>query len=344
MRLGIISENIKRQDFYDFYSLEYAYHKFKDEKVEKNLNHLAQLILTDHLNQLGKILIGRLADLDDEDTVGILQRHGVKITSYQHRGSEYQEWSGIEELTLKQKIEAVAALVRQNKGTRFTGDTWFGLGKTFLELVKMGSSRQSRIMAIDKLYNLLHHGGFIVDYMDENDWLEDALHTRDVANPAQLFALASPRVRALIGRSSYSGMDRRPVDDISKLHTALRRVAQDNGISIVRDQNRITITIEFTSMLLGGRMLYYYIGDEMPSRYQELLDKGLVTIGQTLRGTINIEDIGDKLIVSNDIGEVIVSKPINRQHELAGDLLRCTVISTRNSEKPRLTGKYFRKD
>jgi len=55
MKISVISENITRQEFFDFYSLEYAYANHQDPEIEKNLDYLAGYILQDHLEQFSSI-------------------------------------------------------------------------------------------------------------------------------------------------------------------------------------------------------------------------------------------------------------------------------------------------
>jgi len=325
MKISVISENISRQEFFDFYSLEYAYANHQDPEVERNLDYLAGYILQDHIDQFSNILLDRLPDMDNDDIISLMEQYGITMDDdfYFH---------GIDKLLLSQKTSLISKLVNIKQHHGFTGDTWFDLGRVFLELVgRVGSSRQSKILAVDKVYNLLHHGGFIVDYMDESNWLEDALHIRDNANPAQLFALSSSRIRALIGRSSYSGMERGKVSDLRKMHSAFRRADEDVSLSLQDDQ--LTVTVDFTPTIFNGRPGPWNIsGTEIPKMYQDLIDKGDLTLDKPLRGTIAIRDIGDQLEVISTNGTVTVDKPINRQYALATDMIQAAMSVAKGAE------------
>lgn len=323
MKLRLISEDITKREFFDFYSLEYAYSKDKNPEIERNLHFLADHILRDHLNQLADILIERLPNIDDWEVQKVMYKYGLTVDE------EYM-LVGIDKLTFKEKVSIIYDLVKINSHHDFTGDTWFSLGRTFLDLVRYGSGRKSKILAIDKLYNLLHHGGPIVDYMDESDWLEDALHIRDNANPAQLFALASPRVRALVGRSSYSGMKRGPVGDIAKIYTALRRASKGNPGIVVNqiDDEMLEVDVHFTPLFLKtGTAPWVAIGGKVNPAHQRFVDNGELTLGEPTVGSIYIEDAGNVFIVGNNQSSVAVRKPVNRQYSLAQDMIQAAIYT-----------------
>lgn len=320
MKLNFILENISRKDFFDFYSLEYAYSRYKDPEIERNLEFLAGHILNDHLDQFADILLDRLPDMENAEVLKVMYKYNVTMDPDSYK------LIGVDKLSFKEKFFIISELVRIGRHHGFTGETWFGLGHAFLELAKMGSSRKSKILAIDKLYNLLHHGGMIVDYMDENDWLEDALHIRDNANPAQLFSLSSPRIRALIGRSSYSGMINKPVDDMAKIYTALRRASRNPGININRSNNELIVTVDFQPLIYkGGNLNWSAIGGKIDPQHKKLVENGDITIGDKLRGEISIKDGGNAFIISAGGNSVNVKKPINRQYSLAKDMIQAAI-------------------
>lgn len=344
MKLNLILENIARRDFFDFYSLEYAYYsKNKDPEIGKNLKFMSGHILNDHLEQFANILLHRLPDMEDEEIKEIMFGYGITMDY------DAYELLGVDKLSFQEKVSIIRKLVGIGRHHGFTGNTWFNLGRTFLELINTGSSIESRVLAIDKLYNLLHHGGMIVDYMDESDWLEDALHIRDNANPAQLFSLSSPRVRALIGRSSYTGMEYKPVDDIRKIYTALRRISKNRpGIDIYISDNKLIIVVDFIPLIYKNNSTPWdAIGGKVPLSFQRLVDNGDITFGQKLRGKISIEDEGDSLIIGGidggADGKAFVSKPINRQYLLAQDII-ASAINIAKSKKLNIKRSYFYRD
>ncbi len=323
MRLRTIVEDISRNDFFDFYTLLYAYQERNSpnhKQIEAELKFIVAYIVKDHLNQLGNMLLNRVPDTEHEESMAVFHQYGLEIDE------ETSETIGMEKLSVQDKAAILAKILSFNHEHGFTGKTWFGLAKTFIELVRVPADLNSQILVVDKIYNLLHHGGQITDYMDESNWIEDALNYRDNANPAQIFAKASSRVRALIGRASYTGMDSTPVADIPKIYTALRRAANKrSGVNIEHDgNNKITITVQFRDLFSNQngekfRMPMPAFGGVIPQRFAERPD--LFEMGELHIGQISIEDRGNVLMVTGGGAEVPIPKPVNRQLHLAQDLI-----------------------
>lgn len=320
MKLSIIAEDISRNDFFDFYSLLYAYQERNGQdhnQIASELRFIVNYITKDHLNQFANMLLNRVPDLDHEETTELLAQYGVGVDE------ETYQTTGLDKLDLRQKADLLRQVLAFDQKHGFTGDTWFGLTRTFLELVRAPKDLDSQILVADKIYNLLHHGGQITDYMDEKDWMEDALNYRDNANPAQIFAKASPRVRSLIGRASYSGMDRTPVGDIPKIHTALRRVGRP-GVEVKVNGNRIDVDVAFRDILANHEGEWFKFpnpawGGKLPQSASERPE--LFQLGDWHKGQISIEDRGDSLVVSGGGTELPIPKPVNRQYGLAQDLV-----------------------
>lgn len=277
----VICEDISKTDFFDFYALLYVYQDRnhpEHEQVTRELKFLTDLIFKDHINQLFAIVISRITDYEHTDMINIMSDYGIRfnedVRTAIEQGTKIPSsdnwWHGLERLSLDDKVSLLSELssLRHNYGT--TDETWnVELSNSLIDIANYGSSLNSQIAAIDKMYNLLHHGGFIIDYMDEVKWLEDALHYRDNANPAQILSQASSRIRALIGRSSYYDMDRSQVDDLKILSTAVRRYCQqsyfgvdiryhDDDMYISTDRvnqsvKRRRITIKIAKKNLGGQ-------------------------------------------------------------------------------------------
>lgn len=321
MRLRIIAEDITRSDFFDFYALLYAYQDrshYNHDQIAAELRFVVDYITKDHLNQFADMLLNRVPDPDHEETAAAMAQYGVS-------GDEETYLSvGMEKLSLQEKAQLLRQVLSFDHEHGFTGQTWFGLARTFLELVRAPQGLDSQILVVDKIYNLLHHGGQITDYMDENDWIEDALNYRDNANPAQIFAKASSRVRSVIGRASYSGMDRSPVGDIPKIYTALRRVAgRREGIEIQAGDRRIDITVRFRDIFANYEGNKTRMGPAWGGKMSDQLAgrPDLFELGDWHTGQISIEDRGDVLVVMGGGIEIPVPKPVNRQFNLAHDLV-----------------------
>ena len=299
MKLRTITENIEKKDFYDFYALLYAHQNDpNDKEIAQYLQSVTNHIFEDHMNQFANIIINRLCDSEEPKTREMLEKHGIRIDD-----NDYS-YHGYKELPLDQKYAIISYTVALNHKFDYTGETWINLGKTFLKLYNTGPSLKSRILTIDKIYNLLHHGGPITDYMDEN-WIEDALNTRDNANPAQIFAQASSQVRAIVGRSSYHGQDRRPVSDIDKLYTAFRR-----KLDTQTEWNH-----EFDVM--SGSMTPSFTSSDVKIQKSG----NSLIISSTKYQPINITDAGDYFKISQGKQSHNIYKPIDRPNQFVRDII-----------------------
>lgn len=321
MRLHTIIEDISKTDFFDFYALLNAYHdsanQANHQQITAELRYLVTQISQDHLNQFAFMLLNRVPDLDHDETNELYQQYGLTVDD------DTFEIVGVENLTLQQKGAVLSQLLKFNRRHGFTGDTWLGLTKTFLELLSARGDLESQILVVDKIYNLLHHGGQITDYMDEKDWLEDALNFRDNANPAQIFAKASSRVRAVIGRASYVGMERGEVGDFAKVHTALRRVARKfGGVDVEVNGQVLVVNVKLRGVLVDGKPFPGgpAWGGVMPA-YVDRLPAGSVSLGEWQTGRVMVSDGGESLVVSDGASQVVVQKPIDRQFDFATDVV-----------------------
>ncbi len=350
MKLRLIAENIDKREFFDFYALLHAHQEKTNPnhaEIEQRLKFIAGHILQDHLTQLGRMLMNRLVDPKHEETKAILGAHPqLQYDPQAHR------LRGVESLSVPEMAGVIAQVAALKHEHGFTGKTWRGLGQTFVELAGTPPGLKSQIMAVDKLYNLLHHGGQITDYMDESDWLEDALNHRDNANPAQISAMASANVRALVGRSAFIGMKRAPVNDLEKLNTALHRLSDRRaGVKTHLEDGAMRIDIDVTPIMMNGHPHMYIWGGDLKDHHRSWLRVGKrapeldIHKGQPVRGSAMIYDAPDCLTVSFTNGQSeVVQKPINRQMRLIDDILIMIAdVATTNNARP-LRGYYHFRD
>lgn len=294
MKLSLINENISKKDFFDFYALLHAAtdgNHPKEKEISQRLKFLVDTIYNDHLDQLSSIILSRISDTDFEPTVELLNKYGITWD---------EDWNfiGMDKLSVRDRLNIIPQIIKQQPYFGFTGDTWYKLADDITN-IGTASSFRDKILAIDRIYNLLHHGGLITDYMDERNWIEDALNFRDNANPNQILGQSSSDIRSLIGPSSYHGESRTVVSDIDKLHTAFRRVIRNkNGIIVKKEDNILSIT-----------------------------DK-------SKNGTVRIEDVGNKFNISNDKNNVDIPKPVRSYHNLADDL----ILQASKSDQPMRIG------
>jgi hypothetical protein len=286
-------------------------------------------ILKDHLLQISNILFNRLIDMSHQPSAQLMGAYGIIVDQATHQVKVPDE------LSINDRAGIISKIVGFNHHHGFTGSTWNGLGAEFVKLCRTPDNLNQRILAIDKIYNLLHHGGQLTDYMDESDWIEDALNFRDNANPAQIFSQASPDVRAIIGRGSYVGQDRGNVGDLQKLFTACRRASVDKpGIECTLESGILKLVINFSNLLwtgkewpdMAGKSAPWVIyGDKPCGQGRAMIDAGYVEQGPRKTTEIVVTDKGTHLEVYSNQSSVEVKKPINRQYNLAQDLIRAAI-------------------
>lgn len=169
----------------------------------------------------------------------IIQLANICTLRFQDKGKEfgvpeanYIDFSTAEIRLMEQKVKAMPLstklrfldhiVTNQISGEAWAGKTWRGLCAEVLRAAK-ATSHQQRVIAVDRLMNLLHHGGSITDYLDGSRWLPEALNYRDNASFLQLARRASGEVKKAIRMSSFIGADRTDVPVLKMLETAVLR-------------------------------------------------------------------------------------------------------------------------
>jgi hypothetical protein len=324
MKLSLINEDIKKTDFYDLYSLIYAYQSdMSNTSVKQHLESLVNHILSDHLYQFGNILLDRLIDEHNNEIKQLMDQYDIHEHNYVLTHN----------LSLDDMCDLIPKLIAINHRFNFTGDTWFSLASKFIELYRsLSKGLTTKIYTIDKLYNLFHHSGHIIDYMDEYNWLENALNTRDNASPSQLFNLSSSGVRSLIGRSSYHGQYDKPVSEIDKLYTSLRRQIHD-GINVKKVNDTLILSVIFNTVLYKGDITPLIVWDGKTNKLQKHM-----ILGDKISGTIFIKESNDTIIITNNNQTIDIAKPISKQFKLVTDLISATI----SVAKTGLFGNFIR--
>jgi len=238
MKLRIISEDIRKTDFFDFYALVHVYLDLKQNvanpeylhEVEQELYHTARYIYNDQIDQLAEILAKRwIEDGDDvsDNLFNTYQKHGIQLKRIlEEPGMFIFKKGDIRRMPRKHQISLIRELITDNQyPNASTGPTWTNIGRFFLDVAKPKTNNQL-IRAVDRIYGATHHSGVIADYFDEKDWLEKALNTRTVASPKNLIARTSTRIRELLTSASIGIPKYEEIDILNELTVALNRVAR----------------------------------------------------------------------------------------------------------------------
>lgn len=230
-----ITEGFSRSDFFNMYLLLYASTEPQnrdDEDIQRLSKFYVDYILNDLIRQLTNICAERYFNRSGD----FLKRQNY---------GEYEE-SSLDQLRSdplgsKKKIAYFLQSVRDEA----TGGVWKYICTELLNAVNAFSHRD-KVVAVDRLMNMLHHGGEIIDYLDEYSWLSQALDYRDNASPAQLARFASGQVRDVVGAV---GGERGNIDPLRLLSTAIRRAASEYPNTSVSVDNN-TIIIKCNGVLL----------------------------------------------------------------------------------------------
>lgn len=300
MRLRKLYEEISKTDFFDLYTLLY----FSTDEKYRN-NHEVQRLTEFYVNYVWKDLTDQLTNRVVERFGDVGEDFGVPDVNWlQYKDQDtlklmYGQWAkNIAELPQATKLKYLKHLV-DNKisGGGFAGETWRSIAAECLRS-STASNHKQRVLAVDRLMGLLHHGGQITDHLDERKWLAQALNYRDNANPLQLAKYASSQVRQLIGRSAFIGMGQEPVSPLRMLATAIRRASVNHpNTEVIVNEPHITIKVDGT--FYGPPMHNtpdssagsFHAGGKLP----EFISKfGYVQIGEghgEITGTLNHDAI-----------------------------------------------------
>lgn len=304
MKLLNICESIAKSDFYDFYVLAYAYHESlpNHKDIVHHLNNISDGIIQDHMQQIGDIIIRRIGTeeeiaasySDNTERQAILRKIWRQIEN-KERDVKYLGW--------------------------FTGSTWINLAKWYANL-RSGISPESKIKLIDELHNAFHHGGYLIDYMSESDWLEPALHERNIGSIAQLLRHASPYVKNLVGRSIAIGHERGEITDLHKLYVAFNKLRHNacksklfNGTLKVQGLYWILATYK------NDRWSDFCVRPHLHG-WENSIKKHPELIKISKKGTyhVSIKENGHNLLILYENSQEHVEKPIVKYIKLAQDI------------------------
>ena len=215
----LLGEALSKTDLASFYAIEYA--GVGGPVAEYHVG----LVWEDLMIQLGKMVLGRIipdepgawrdpvgpptGERDEEGRDNVDRLYDEKMDqAMEHWLSWHAEWrmavprSG---LSLQELAAAIEHFVEwpteSGRGDYqyFTaGDgVWRGLADTFRSMLPH-SSLKSRILDVDRIMGLAHHGGGITDYMDEHKWIVPFLDWRKKASPREIWAASSDAVKDAI--------------------------------------------------------------------------------------------------------------------------------------------------
>lgn len=233
MKLSIINEYVSQRDFYDFYLLVHASYDSPDHDIIKYATVLGKQILLDHLDQIGNIIYQFLCEFSTE-----------------HKQ--------INNLSIEEKQKIIAQLTQhcENKSkSDGPGETWIKIAKWYSN-IKIPNTLDNIISTIDNIYNMCHNSGSITTHMLEGNWLERALHTRQIANPAQLMKYASANVRQIVGRTIAIGYDRSEISELQRIEIAFHRIESDSSIANISTDINTNLDKPNNILTVNGKVKY----------------------------------------------------------------------------------------
>ena len=341
MKLSLISESIKQSDLFDFYILVYAYYENlpNHSDIEKYLKFVGQKIVLDHLDQLGNIICNRYSPVRSPDRYRrTFEKYGL---DYKNPDLDSLDIIGFEKLSIDQKQQYLMDIFRIIKPEDlgwFTSDkgTWYKLARWYSGVV-IPNSIDGIISLIDKIHNTFHHGGLITDYMDESEWIEQALHIRNAGSPSQLLQYTSPTVRQLVARSTFIGDKRGTITDLEKLNVAFNKIRTKNIEIGESHNNSLIVNGEFYELSFfkkdSNEWSPLFVFAQIPTTHIENIKNGVLKITNQGQFTVKIQELIDKLSITLQNDTVNVSKPIERFMDLAQDIVNAGAASAAGREQ-----------
>lgn len=318
MKLRTIIENIDKTDFFDFYALVYVHQSLNNsivdpeykEEVRKELLYIARYIYEDHMNQLSLILLNRWLSENNQQEY---EDAGVRIGEEDFGTGFYIPTindKDVLRLSFKDRAKLLERVVSYGHHG-FTGETWEGLANKYVQLADTNPKNLSQlILAIDRIYGLVHHGGAITDYFDEHAWLESALNMKAISSPQNMIMRASNRVRELL---TSAGVGVPALEDVTlaqELEIALNRLERSYKMfgqslePIDSDSFKLTLTFRIANstnspfqkpMPIGwGKMYHYYRWEGHDKSQDEEFD--VTVYGSIDYDNIHIYHDGEKLV------------------------------------------------
>lgn len=203
----ILGESIKT-DFFDMYLLSSLPHQNHPE---------VSSLLTDRLDRLiefyrRKLFIGYAIRIDAaQSNAHNPQRHmGVEgVYEQLLKITDPQQMSSVIKNAMEHGIQLKDVRVDKRYVKYAIHHKWADTLPIFFKLCENIDRVDQKIMVLDRLFGLAHNSGPLTDYLEDNPrrpWLYDALFTRALAHPNELFKYASDEAR-IVAKSAYLGPD-----------------------------------------------------------------------------------------------------------------------------------------
>jgi hypothetical protein len=324
----LIEEGFSRSDFFDMYLLLYASTEptnRDDQDIQRFAKFYVDFILNDLIKQLTNICISRL---------GSTTRALLSDRWY------YKGLSQDEVAVSKKDIAEFLKNVIDTRSYKAVDRVWQHIYAELLDAVNATTHRE-KIIAVDRLMNMLHHGGEIIDYLDQSNWLSHALNYRDNASPIQLARFASSKVREAVG---MVGGERGDISPLKLLSTAIRRAASEYPNTIVSVEGD-TIRIECSGVLLqdsgefgyGPDSTWFYAGGSKHKLADRLgRDANAIKVANTNSYIIGVRTRKhglDRITFTDKFRSVkTVDIPIQNYYQLARYLIQWLVSVAESNE------------
>lgn len=324
----LIQEGFDRSDFFDMYLLLYASTEpinKDDQDIQRLAKFYVDFILNDLIKQLTNICISRLGSTT----------RALLSDRWYYKGLDQDEIA-----VSKKDIVNFLKSVVDTRSYKAVDRVWQHIYSELLDAVGATTHRE-KVIAVDRLMNMLHHGGEIIDYLDQSSWLSHALNYRDNASPAQLARFASSKVREAVG---MVGGERGDISPLKLLSTAIRRAASEYPNTVV-NVNGDTILIKCDGVLLqdsgefgyGPDSTWFYAGGSK----RKLADRlgrdvnaiKVANVNSYITGTRTRKHGSDKITFTDKFRSMkIVDMPIQNYYQLARYLMQWLISVAESDE------------
>jgi hypothetical protein len=324
----LLAEAISRHDFFDFYTLLHAYYNEMYDpgsraEIERRLREVTDYIFSDHLRQLGTIIIGRLASkaMRGKTFKAFFASRGLTAGPPDF-GTRIHKVTGLERLSIQELVETVSTIMQmigKREINAMTGPTWRRLIVDFMQLAQ-AHALKDKILAIDRIHGLTHHRGTIAMHMDERNWLGAALDLRSIASPDQLRHYASADVAGLVG--TFGSIGQRPTP-LQRLRVAAdRHFKAEMGASYRSLDYKLIMGADELNAYFHGRCWYPPDSHDHAHGYPTILNKSAQVADYSVgRGTIR--DMTVKITV-RDVNGALMAWRGGRMVSRLGDTAAAT--------------------
>ena len=213
--------NFTRSDFFDFYALEYAgllstdYGKELVDKIHNDLFVQLAAVAVNRINEDYDRQTKQYWEFNDPEADAEYYTPTPAVPTYRwfvvdhwkldyldHRDPKRNYMDLFFKTSKAVILDLIRAALKEAPVGYFTGKTWRGILSELENIGKNSYTANQKILSIDRMFNMTHHSGSVIDFLKQNPWLKQALDYRQQANERQILTKSSSFVKDLISNAA----------------------------------------------------------------------------------------------------------------------------------------------